>query len=1474
MTSDVSIIYQPPGTYRYLKNCQLISQDGNNFVIKDCLGNVLFLEINIPYATSAPTYQANPMIIGFISFTNRLIVLSTNSETETGGYGEIGEILYNNYGEGIQVPNTTGADNQGYRVLYHHASLNFTKLRRVEGFAYEENDGIQRIYWTDNLNEPRVFNVADPIFTTYIASGSIADGTQYMVLEGIVTYNAVNYGPGLAAGNIFTGTATTTYTDVLGPNPTAKVIRYYPYQLLNFTPSRSMGTIKFKNYGTGTVYCGAKMYFYRLSNPATGITTSWSYGSAPIHVGTDNTITAVPANPFFDFTGGGSTNTLENSEHSVFITIDNIDTNFTNIEVAVAEFDQSLDVIRVINIIANSLITATSMDFEHTGSTNLGELTTGDITLFPASILKCKTLTTNKNYILIGNTTEREEFSDFSRTGVTFSQIQHKMRAHQAEYGAASTAQVCENILSYNIFAGASNVTPDAGGLAADNPPLVNGIQPYTEWFVSAGTATYDGVAYGPAEAAGQFFRGVLTVYNWANTSGTAVVSPAVYRNKYTTTGGVKRPDGIQFNTNDSDQWTYRNPAVAAWKKGYWSAETYRFGILFYDLKGNPFGVRWLGDFTFNTVDNVPLSELVQVNSGGDDDWYLNQNGISISGITIPATIIDKISGFSIVRAERDAKIFTQGLLMQTMATAATGGFIYPLPSPYINAVTYAAYNFARDTVFSYICPDELVAFPNENYGTNGNLKTSHWLNARQVLGFSMKSSSDGDEATETKYFEQAAAETTGPPSRTYKISALQDVSEDQAITNFGVLNSTFWNRTAFTNTAPCLVTDGSCIVPFSTPNLRNCQAIGGKRTVVELNGSQVFDYNSTTVAYANLGTAGDRKMMCNVFVDKSNLYGGQSETALANTFYISTGHFQPITAAVKTDTLSAGNYVFNNVEIWGGDCYNCLVTYGHSLYDLTLPPGVNYSSYSWGIKFACQCNSNYDLRSGRLVEAVRMTALGTIGGSTVSYNPVRLEGFSYNKGYSSQGIAFLYPALPVNYIGSGQYKFRVRYSEEKIPGEVNDSFRTFAILDFKDMSAQSGEVNNLSTITDRTFVWQNAAVSSVPILERQVVTPNTGDDVAIGTGGVVDRFDVISSYYGNQHQWGLTKTEYGFAWFDMRRKGVVVLDISGGVAEMSFIDGLKGFFDEIFIEVPGVNTTTSATDYVLNSQTYDKTSDRPLFGVGITGAYEPKFKTTYLTFKFYTRNPTTGTTNNLNKDFTVLYYHSSKAFIGFNDWVPAIAHTHNQSLFSVNNPKNVTKFYGTGMGSTTFEIGDTVSYNNVEYICIFGVTITSYPGTAPQIPDAVGSIYWVKINKTNELWVHNSPSDLVSTPAPDYLYNKFFGKVVNNEAWIVVNPKTQNAFNVLNMEQHGNNVNVTDVYTSADSQTAQDTSISAVSRYYKVIYDAVCSSLPLTSTGTRITARYLLVKLVKKNWTTVPYTLTGSVKILQFLKSIFQEKR
>jgi hypothetical protein len=1453
MTKDYSILYQPDGTYRHCVNCSLISQDGNNYVIKDCLGNVRTFVINRRYGEDETSFDTAPYPIGFISFPDKLIVFSTNNATENGGYGEIGTIAYEPYGEGVQPVIVSGNANNGYIPLYHHSSLNFTILQQIEGFAFQENELIKRVYWTDDFNEPRVIDIGNPIFTTYIASGSLVTGQQYMVLEGVIDHNGTDYGPtvggGSISGNIFTA-ANANYTSVTGTSPTPRVIQYFPYQLLNFTPSRSLGSIKFVGYGTGNKYCGNKMYFYRLLSSTDGIQTSWSYGTFPVPV----RLGGVGA--YFTDLGGGTPTNLVNSGKSVLLQITDIDTNFERIQIAVAEFDQLWEVPRVIGIVIDEPITGSTMDFEDDSSGNIGTLTLSDLTLFPASILRCKTMTTNKNYNLIGNIQERGEI-EFDKTGVTIEEFDHPIPAHRDADGG--TAFSCPNVQTY--------VPLDYDPF--NNPSGANAIMPYTTWVVlddSGGPVVYNGTNYNE----GEVFTGVPTVFTVTIPVG-SLVRACVFKNKYTTSGGAPRPDASLLT---SGYWDFKDPTVANNMKGYWDTEKYRLGILFFDLKGNPFYVRHLIDIdTTRDYSNDPLT--FDESDNDSPVMYINQKLFRLSGITLTPELVAKISGFSIVRVERDARIMTQGFLMQSSLSAAA------IP-PYTVIQPACSYQLNLDALtgggsvagyYSFLCPDSLVSFPIPNYadGINMNgtsIEEAYWVRPRDqsgnLSGVYLKSVTGLSNEFETKYFETLNGDSDSP--RTEPIRSQFNVVENGNLASFGNQGIYYQNRSVVGLAG--LNVDNECFTGI--PNSTNTQpansvGIGGPRTVLELSSDTMTDRGAVTL-YSAFSTSGRDKMMVNIVVPKDNPYGGNSDAALAANTYISIGHFQPINPTVLGEVISGGNYVFNDVEVAGGDCFAILCDYGYGLYDDT-----EIASYSWGIKFPCQCNTNYGLRNGVPSRKVAPDLMhSNAAGNGIFFRvgaDVQLEQFQYNQGYSSEGDFLAYPALPLNFSANDIFRYRIRFGGQKFPGEIINTFRTFLINDYKDTDGQGGEINNLRTKDGKTVVFQNAIISTVPILERQLISGLDGAETTLGTGGVVDRFDPINSYFGNQHQWGLTSTEFGFVWFDMRRKAVVALDFGNGIGEISMVEGLKGFFDEIFVEVVG-NTSPINND-ILNDPTFSKYSDRPLTGVGICGVYDPKFKMTYLTFKFISRT----TTVFLNKDFTIGYYHPNKQFIGFFDWTPGISWNHNQIVLSANNPKNKLKYFAAGMASTSFVVGDVVPYLGVEYICISDVTIASYPGTITTTPGVPGSTFWRQINTTNELWVHNQPKELGQQPAPDYLYDSFFGQVVNNELQYVVNPKTANPFSVLNMEQEGNTVNFTDLTISAESQSATDTSISPTSRFYRVIYDKICNSMPLSSTG-RITNSYLLVRWVKKNWSTDPTVVSKAVKVLRFIKSMFEQKR
>lgn len=1522
---DNNVVFQPEGTYRFLKNLQLVSNDGNNVVLKDTLGNREIILLDVPFASSLPTYQTEGMPIGLFSFPDRLIVTHTNNESAVGGGGEIGQIFLTNIGQSVEAePKVLMSQTfSGYVPMYYHEKLKFSKMYKMEGFGFPENDDTNRIYFTDNFNEPRVFNITNPIFTDYIATGSLIVGKTYMVISGIVNYNGVDYGKGLnptTTSNIFTATSAggTIYTPVTGK---ILVIEYFPYELLAWTPSRTLGNMVFNSYGTGVKRCGSHMYFYRLGKRSEGYFTSWSYGNYPIHIGVQNIASAIGSNLYQNFVGDGSATTIVVSDKSIKIDIDNIDQNFDIIQLACAEYDQLYTVPYAISIVNESAITGTEMTLEDFGNVSLGNLTLDDVTLFPASILRCKTITTNKNYNVIGNITERVEL-DFDNSTVSISSFEYPMPVHGDD-------QSCNNSFIYD------NVAPTFP--AANNANPANGtITPWSRWLVTFGDTGANPVSYnGNFYVTGDIITGVASAagINAQNSItfgvGAGQVRPASYLRNYTSTAGT---DKINANLLKTISWDYKDPLIASTHRGYWSHETYRFGVLFYDKKGNPFYVRWLQDYQLPliaTKNGLMREDLFN----GAPFWSLNPSLINIDGLELSKEIVDQIDGFSIVRAPRDVRIVAQGLTLQNNVV---GGDYYPSDCILNDVATIA------DRVYTWISPDNcLPNFPEKQpLGQVGDImEEACWVKGiswgtdttPNAYPVTFRSGGTGVFANYDVYAKMFTPQ-TDPSSigilRSEPIIRWQELGDNQSVVNiFGFAGVTYFNGnipTLGNNYANAACLGGGI---FQMNNTGQRRFIGAKKSIISMqNIAHYNQYPSGTVYTA--GSNFQQKIIMNYVKELTNPYGGTGDTAIANTLYISTGHFQKIdstvTADVQTlklvlsnivgvfnvgdsvlgltsgatgvitkiiganyylsgfgtftdgeviqDTTTAATaildsnaivYLFNGIQIGGGDCFTCLVDQGYGLQDTVSYP----LSCSVGFYWANECNSNYNLRRGRKASNVSMG-----GASGLGWQPPVLEDYSYNDGYSSEGAQFTYPALPVGFTNNGRFPARARFAGQKIIGEIIDSFRVFLINDYIDVNVQSGEINNLRAKGDYVYYWQNHAVGSMPILERQMISATQGAATTLGTGGVLSRFDIISPKYGNQHQHGLTETIDGWIWFDMRNKDVCVMSLGGGVTEITVPLGVKSFFNEVFLE----RLTALYNDTYLNSQTYDISSDRPLMGTGIVGVYDPKNKMSYLTFKFrsYLNNGASpddpATTYEdyqiVSKDFTIGFSHPLGKFVGFFDKMPAIWHNHNQSVLSSNNPKNLEVYYASDMIlPTPFEIGNVVRCENREYICYVDGN-ASY--TVPPDP-----AMFVEINKTNQIWIENEEKPY-TTEIEGYQYDKFYGRVVNNVLEYVISPKA-GQISVTNYEMGAQGDNITDIVITADNnQTASDTGIKSYNRDYKYYDGSWWGNLPLSRVMGRITDKYLKVRMTKRNYDSNPTVYNGKITVFQYFRSFFENKR
>lgn len=1441
MNQDNNVYYQPEGTYRFANNLQLVNHDGNNITLKDTLGNREIVLLDVPFASVIASYGAEPMPLNFVSFPDgRLIVFHTNSESTTGGGGEIGQMFLTNIGQSVEAENQTIMSQvfSGYVPLYYHDLLYFSKLYKIEGFGFSENDQTNRVYWTDNFNEPRVFNITNPIFTTYIGNTSLVIGTTYMVVSGAVNHGGIDYGKGLTATNIFTA-VNANYTAIAG---NVLVIEYFPYQLLNWTPERTMGNMHFVEYGSGVKNCGSSVYFYRLGKRSEGYFTTWSFGSAPIHVGVQNDTVALTANTYTNFVGDGSATTIVVSDKSIRVFIDNIDTNFDIIQLACAEYDQLYTTPYSIAIVQEDLITGTSITMEDFGNKNLGTLTIDDVTLFPASILRAKTITTDKNYNIVGNITEREQvLADLDN--LTMTSFEYPMPVHGDD-------QLCGNDFLYY------NVLPTAD-LTAN--PAINTVIPWSKYLVltlGTGTVTYNLTSY----AAGDVITGVVG-QTTITCTGTAQVRPCTNKNRYTTTAGVAKPNAVQIKTGF---WDYKDPTVASELKGLWSHEKYRWALLCYDKKGNPFYAQHLGDYDMPLISSK--GGLMRADSYlGTNSWSLNPSLMRFSGIRFTQEVADQISGFSIVRAPRDARIITQGLVMQNTFNAAAPSIIFPndyLLNNYAPAI-------AAD-IYSYICPDELVGLPEKKtVGVSGDkMEEAAWLNPITFNGvYYRRGNAAGD--VYTKLFNPATDASSGNNLRivTIRDDGWLSINEFDTVTNvFSISGFDYQNFVLGGSIAN--TTDESCY-GGGLVNNNGRQCVGGKKIIFYAPAFKHFGQYLSGYDYTAAFQTNQYKILMNYVKDLSSPYGGTGASAIANTLYISTGHFQPINATVLAETETAPNsgiYEFNDIEVGGGDCFTNLIDQGYGAQGN--PAAV--VSQSIGFYFPCEGNANYGLRRGRKASNVGMGS-GASYPNGLSFSAVRLEDYSYNAGYSSEGAQFLYPSIPVNYLNSTRFPTRARFAGKKIIGEIIDSFRTFLINDYTDVDVQLGEINNLKAKGDYVYYLQNHGVGSMPILERQMISQTQGSATSLGTGGVLTRFDTISTKYGNQHQWGLTDTEFGWIWFDMRNKDVCVMSFGGAVQEITVPTGMKSFFSEVFLE----RLTEIYNDIYLNSQTYAASSDRPLMGTGIHGVYDPKNKMSYLTFKFrsYFKRDEVFEYDDyqiLNKDFTIGFSHTLNKWVSFYDKTPAIWHNHGQVVLSANNPKNLEVYYaGDMVFPTPITVGGVVKAGNKEYICYLAGNITSY--SIPPDPTM-----FIEINKTNQIWVENSEKE-PSVVIQGYEYNKFYNRIVNNQIELVVNPKA-GQMSVTNYEMGATGDNITDVTITADSgQTASDANIKSYNRDYSFFDGSWWGNLPLFK-GSRITDKYLKIRFTKNNRTSIsvyPYLIEAGLRTtFQYLRSFFQVKK
>lgn len=153
---------------------------------------------------------------------------------------------------------------------------------------------------------------------------------------------------------------------------------------------------------------------------------------------------------------------------------------------------------------------------------------------------------------------------------------------------------------------------------------------------------------------------------------------------------------------------------------------------------------------------------------------------------------------------------------------------------------------------------------------------------------------------------------------------------------------------------------------------------------------------------------------------------------------------------------------------------------------------------------------------------------------------------YVYNSVYSVQNTSM--PLAVYDDLNPQDYNktidARVYYSDLKQNDEIIDSWCKFRSSNFIDVDQEYGPITDVCTFKNVLTFFQEQSFGVLSVNDRSVATDNSGQNIVLGTGGVLDRYDYYSNTYGmHKQQFCAVCTTGGMYWFDSHNNVICLFD-------------------------------------------------------------------------------------------------------------------------------------------------------------------------------------------------------------------------------------------------------------------------------------------------------------------------------------------
>ncbi|MGG7664049.1 hypothetical protein [Dyadobacter sp. BHUBP1] len=661
--------------------------------------------------------------------------------------------------------------------------------------------------------------------------------------------------------------------------------------------------------------------------------------------------------------------------------------------------------------------------------------------------------------------------------------------------------------------------------------------------------------------------------------------------------------------------------------RGYFRGETQPFGFVWIDRKGNPLFVQHIQDYTFpNQYERIDPdgnpADWTLTRAGMDGKYDLRIMGASFSGIRLPVDLLyDRfgklnVSGFMIVRTARVARIANQGLLFNCNFSPngktqnLNDGYIHPAefwdnrwalqaaglrPSAHAyQGITGSYYerdvdpqmpffSFSAGGFFNFHSPDILI---------EQVLAAPLLAGQLEKVGFVHKAYSEAVDVFSSHFY-----------SKVYKTLPLDFADETAKIQNErGRLGSKSRVKLA-------MVHDQAAIHVYEKFDPEVSDQFDYRVHVQAFFPGQQYAWKATQQPYSVILKLLDWKLidsiehngsratypLVNWKVTPSGYYTPADESSLEKRRYFSTGHFQPITQQVLDSATKhyGGNgavtaYEFNDVEVWGGDCYVNLwdFTRMYPEYSNCEKSDNAFPDYSVSVISPVESKYNLALLFGRKYAAncvmpQRTSCTGEHVHLSNGIMPKQPEDWSYNEVLLLEESCQFYFAKPAGLKIVASAPNMYRWSPKKLLGEAEDSYRQKLTGDYSFVSGELGRIQRFAQGFDYLYIIQEKAFGAVLTRLERFVPTDTGEMV-VKSADAASGVRYISKVNGTQHPNSVWQYDNQIGFVDARMGKILVFGQAGlnKTSEQDHIDDAVSEMT-LYFDRTVVHTSASFVDIV-----------------------------------------------------------------------------------------------------------------------------------------------------------------------------------------------------------------------------------------------------------------------------------------------------